>query len=245
MQFYDYIIFSDGSSRGNPGKGGWGAITFEKQTEIVTEIGGAEEHTTNNAMEIFATMNALELIKYKQGRVALLTDSSYLKNGIESWINAWRNNGWKTKANTPVANKGLWIGLEEIIKAREEKKSAVDILQISGHAGVLGNERADKIATSFATNKHIKLFHGSSKEYLFDFRNLDLVANSEFVKRDKSRKSKAGGWYLSLIDGQVYRDALWSECEKRVKGVSGVKFKKVFSKEEEGEVLSGWQNQSL
>ncbi|MGJ3258243.1 MAG: ribonuclease HI [Rhodospirillales bacterium] len=131
-------IFTDGACSGNPGPGGWGAILRWKGHE--KELYGGEAATTNNRMELMAAIRALESLK-RASRVALYTDSTYVRDGITSWIHGWKRNGWKTAAKKPVKNEDLWRRLDEAISAHE-----VDWHWVKGHAGHPENERADELA---------------------------------------------------------------------------------------------------
>ena len=106
----EVTIYTDGACSGNPGKGGWGAILiYAKEKKYMS---GSKQLTTNNQMELIATIEALKAI-LKPSNIALYTDSQYVKNGITSWIFNWKKNGWKTANKKPVANKDLWIELEK------------------------------------------------------------------------------------------------------------------------------------
>lgn len=133
-------IYTDGGCRGNPGVGGWGAVL--SSGKHVHKIKGAEAHTTNNRMELMAAIEALNALK-KPCKVVLHTDSSYVKNGITSWLANWKRNNWKTAAKKPVKNADLWQALEQA-SARHE----VDWRWVKGHAGVEGNEIADSLANA-------------------------------------------------------------------------------------------------
>ena len=102
------IIFTDGSCLTNPGNGGWAAII--KQDEKIRRISGSEKNTTNNRMELLATINALKQIK-TESPVEIYTDSQYVKLGITEWINNWVKNNWQTSKKENVKNKDLWIEL--------------------------------------------------------------------------------------------------------------------------------------
>ena len=131
-------IFTDGACKGNPGPGGWGAIlTFGDHEK---ELHGGEPHTTNNRMELMAAISALETLK-RPCIVDIHTDSQYLRNGIMSWINAWKRNGWRTSDKKPVKNVELWQRLEAAIKPHQ-----VQWHWLKGHAGHAMNERADELA---------------------------------------------------------------------------------------------------
>ncbi len=132
------VIYSDGACSGNPGPGGWGAVLVSGSHR--KELSGGEAETTNNRMELTAAIMALEALK-RPGKVRLFTDSAYVKNGITSWIEGWKRNGWRTAAKTPVKNAELWRRLEAA-RARHE----IEWRWLKGHAGDAGNERADKLA---------------------------------------------------------------------------------------------------
>ncbi len=132
------VIYTDGACRGNPGPGGWGAllISGEHRRELI----GGDQHTTNNRMEMTASIEALKALKQKCD-VDLYTDSKYLKSGIESWLPAWKRNNWRTAQRNPVKNRDLWESLDHLIR-----KHSVRWRWVKGHAGNAGNERADKLA---------------------------------------------------------------------------------------------------
>lgn len=132
------IIYTDGACSGNPGPGGWGATI--KIGDETFEIFGGEDNTTNNRMELIAAIKALEYLN-ENHKITLYTDSNYVKDGITKWIFNWKKNNWKTSAKKPVKNSDLWIQLDEIQNKREVKWNWV-----KGHAGNLGNERADELA---------------------------------------------------------------------------------------------------
>ena len=100
-------VYTDGACSGNPGIGGWGVVILEEnQNEIF--LNGGDNNTTNNRMELTAAIEALKNFK-NQANLTLITDSKYVKDGIQSWIKNWKQNGWKTAAKKPVKNKELWI----------------------------------------------------------------------------------------------------------------------------------------
>jgi len=107
------IVFTDGASKGNPGAGGWGAITITPD-DMVTEIGGASPHTTNNKMELSGAIAALEAIADVAGPVTIYTDSTYLIQGITQWVWAWRKRGWRTATGGDVLNRDLWERLSAL-----------------------------------------------------------------------------------------------------------------------------------
>lgn len=132
------LIYTDGGCRGNPGIGGWGALLLFKGREL--ELKGAERDTTNNRMELTATISALNALK-RSCMVDLYTDSVYVKDGITKWMDNWLQNNWKNSQGKPVKNKDLWLLLNEAIERHD-----IDWHWVKGHAGEAGNERADQLA---------------------------------------------------------------------------------------------------
>jgi ribonuclease HI len=131
-------IFTDGACKGNPGPGGWGA--WLKTGEHEKEICGGERNTTNNRMELMAVIEALSALS-RPCNVVLHTDSQYVQKGISEWIHGWKKRGWKTAAKEPVKNADLWQALDAA-QARHQ----VEWRWVRGHAGHVGNERADQLA---------------------------------------------------------------------------------------------------
>jgi ribonuclease HI len=131
-------IFTDGACKGNPGPGGWGALLRYGDKE--KHLWGGEAETTNNRMELEATIQALGALK-RECQVILTTDSQYVRKGITEWIHGWRKNGWKTAAKKPVKNADLWQALDELTK-----KHQVEWRWVKGHSGHPENELADQLA---------------------------------------------------------------------------------------------------
>jgi ribonuclease HI len=131
-------IFTDGACSGNPGPGGWGAVLRYRGVE--KELSGGETATTNNRMELMAAIQALEALK-RPSRVAITTDSNYVRDGITKWIIKWRRNGWRTADRAPVKNADLWQRLETAAAEHD-----VTWHWVRGHAGHPENERADRLA---------------------------------------------------------------------------------------------------
>lgn len=139
----DLIAFTDGACSGNPGPGGWGVLLqARKDGQIVKErsLQGGEAETTNNQMELLAAITALETLE-RPSQITVITDSTYVKNGVTQWIHAWKRNGWRTSARKQVKNAELWQRLDEAA-ARHE----VIWEWVKGHAGHPENERADELA---------------------------------------------------------------------------------------------------
>ncbi len=131
-------VFTDGACSGNPGPGGWGV--FMRFKGKIKELSGGEADTTNNRMELMAAIEALNALK-ESCHVILTTDSNYVRDGISSWIDGWKRNGWRTASKQPVKNVELWQALDQ---ARLRHK--VEWHWVKGHAGHPENERADELA---------------------------------------------------------------------------------------------------
>lgn len=232
------LIFADGACSGNPGPGGWGAIVLRGHREV-TELGGARSPTTNNQMEILASIAALADIDGEPGLAVLHTDSQYLINGITKWIFGWQKNGWKTKEGKEVANAELWRKLALLTR---DRKGRLEWVYVPGHSGVPGNERADQIAVAYSRGQRPALYQGPLMGYGVD---LHRVEPGQYEKKPKSPSSssskKAPAYsYLSLVDGKLMRHATWPECEARVKGRPSAKFRKSTSAIDETEILRSW-----
>ena len=131
-------IYTDGACKGNPGVGGWGALL--KFGEHERELCGGERQTTNNRMELLASIEALKALKFAC-KVDLYTDSTYVKDGINQWMANWKRNGWKTAAKKPVKNQDLWQALDSAMQPHQ-----IEWHWVKGHSGDPGNERADQLA---------------------------------------------------------------------------------------------------
>lgn len=138
----DLFAYTDGACSGNPGPGGWGAVLIARDGDTVVkerELKGGEAHTTNNRMELLAAINALETLS-TASTLTVVTDSSYVKDGITKWIYGWKAKGWKKKGGE-IKNIDLWQRLDEA-RLRHD----VTWEWVKGHAGHPENERADELA---------------------------------------------------------------------------------------------------
>ena len=138
-----FFAYTDGACSGNPGPGGWGVLLVAKDGETVLkerELCGGAPDTTNNRMELMAAIEALSSLSRKTV-ITIVTDSSYVKDGLTKWIHGWKRNGWKTAAKKPVKNEDLWRALDEAVTQHD-----VSWEWVKGHAGHAENERADKLA---------------------------------------------------------------------------------------------------
>lgn len=131
-------IYTDGACSGNPGPGGWGVLLVAGGRK--RELCGGEAATTNNRMELTAAIRALDALK-KPCRVALYTDSQYVRQGITEWLPQWIARGWKTAGRKPVKNKDLWEQL-----AASATRHEIEWHWVRGHTGHPQNERADELA---------------------------------------------------------------------------------------------------
>ncbi|HEY8549098.1 MAG TPA: ribonuclease HI [Vicinamibacterales bacterium] len=233
------VVFCDGAAKGNPGPGGWGVVIATPDGEVI-ELGGSSPHTTNNRMELTAAIEALSAVAGRPEPVAIYTDSSYVIKGIREWIWGWRRRGWKTAEGTDVLNRELWQKLDALASGRG--KDGIEWHYVRGHAGIPGNERVDEIADGLARGQRVTLFRGPLCEYgvpVFDVPD-DTSVPERNGGQASSRGSRPAYSYLSLVDGEVRRHRTWAECEARVKGRSGAKFRKATNPAEETAILRSW-----
>jgi len=132
-------IYTDGACSGNPGPGGWGAILM--YGKFRRELSGYEPHTTNNRMELYAAIRALEALK-EPCRVELYTDSAYLCNAFnQHWVSGWQRNGWKTSTKKDVENRDLWETLISLSGLH-----SITWHKVKGHSDNPHNNRCDALA---------------------------------------------------------------------------------------------------
>ena len=149
----ELFIYTDGACSGNPGPGGWGALLVAKEGGKMLksrEFCGGEAETTNNRMELTAAIEGLNALE-RASDVTVITDSSYVKDGITKWMHGWKRNGWKTAAKKPVKNEDLWKALDHA-----QARHRVTWEWVKGHAGHAENELADGLA-----NKGMEPFKAS------------------------------------------------------------------------------------
>ena len=199
----------------------------------VKELHGGELATTNNRMELTAAIEALSRVNESES-ITVRTDSRYVLNGITKWAAGWEASGWKGKNKKKILNQDLWEKLLAVTKGK-----TISWEHVHGHAGVPGNERVDFIATLCAKEERFRteeFWNSPVSKYPHDIWALGET------KRRPSKKKNAGKAYsyLSLVGGVLMRHGTWKECEARVKGVSGAKFKKAFSKDDEEKIAREW-----
>jgi len=140
-------IYTDGSCLGNPGPGGYGAVLKYKETS--KELSQGYKLTTNNRMEMLATIIALQSLK-EPCTVTLTTDSQYVRQGITQWISKWQKNNWKTASRQDVKNVDLWKQLYA-----ENQRHKVQWNWVKGHSGHTENERCDELARQAAESNNL------------------------------------------------------------------------------------------
>jgi ribonuclease HI len=246
-----WVAFCDGACSGNPGPGGWGAVVWNSETDLVYELGGALNPTTNNQMELTA---AIEVLTFIQGRggsedpVHIASDSSYMIKGLTEWVPNWKKRNWQKVDGQSVMNQEFWKKLDAVAA----KFPKLYFHQILGHSGNPENERADQIAVAFSQGaENFKLYSGARLQHpdtIFkgitaqDIRPWIESGQAKASSAPRPKKSKAtrapGSYYISVLDGKLERHNDWGSCETRVKGKSGAKFKKVKNASEESEFLS-------
>jgi ribonuclease HI len=231
------IVFTDGAALGNPGPGGWGVV-ITRPDGRVTELGGRTEHTTNNRMELTAVITALRHLRAAPEPIALHTDSTYVIRGITEWIHGWRRRGWRTAEGQPVLNRDLWEQLAELAASRN--RDGVAWHYVRGHTAIAGNERADAIATACAAGQRVDLYDGPLNGYAVAVHDIPEDTSLPKARSGTSKRPAAPYSYVSLVNGLPMRHATWADCERRVKGVSGARFKKAMSAADEAAILAAW-----
>ena len=238
-------LFTDGACLQNPGPGGWGFVFLNPQ-ENVLERGGFSASTTNNKMEIQAVLEGILLLIEKlggDGELRIYTDSKYLVQAITQWIFSWERNAWRTSEGKEVLNQELWQDLSLNLKILKRTRS-VSFHHVPSHVGLVLNERADKIASICAEKQKTYTYEGAFKDYPHKEALNNLEQKIEEARKIKGslskRKSKQAYSYVSLVAGEIQTHKTWKECEKRVMGAKGARFKKSLSKEDEVAIIQSW-----
>ncbi len=233
------VIFTDGACSGNPGPGGWGCVVALPEGRVL-ELAGHAGATTNNRMEMSGVIAGLRAVASRPGPVLVNTDSTYVIDGITKWILAWKRRGWTTAANEPVKNEDLWRELDALAAERGQK-NGIEWRWVKGHDGHDANERCDELAVALTHRKPVSLYDGP----LTSYPHGSLLPSKPKTppSRPQERKPRAEGGpasYLSLLEGRLETHSTWKDCEARVKGRSGAKFKKVRSEEEGSATRKAW-----
>lgn len=236
MTMNSIVIFTDGACSGNPGPGGWAAVLAFPEGKI-KELGGGKDQTTNNEMELLATIKALQAIQARSEAVIVYTDSTYVIRGITQWIWGWRKKDWKNTEGGEVSHRALWEELSRLASVRKGD-AKIDWKYSRGHIGTPGNERCDEIAVAFSQKKWISLYEGPLLQYPIAI--YDIPEDEGLPEMRQKQEKKPAYSYLSLLGGTVCRHRDWASCERRVKGQSGAKFKKAMAASEEKDILQSW-----
>ncbi|NCN39902.1 ribonuclease HI [bacterium] len=238
--------YTDGACSGNPGIGGWAYLVayqdLKKKLKIV-EASDLEAKTTNNQMEMMAVLKVMRHLKQSgfEQDVKCYTDSSYVANGLNAWVFGWAKNGWRKKDGSDVANAEIW---KNLMAAKKAFKS-FELLVVPGHSEVLGNEYVDKLAVAayeFKKGLGPREVKDGGKAVYEAFEKSPKLRSEmdQSASKSSSGSKKKALFYLSYVDGELQRHQTWSECEARVKGRGGARFKKVTAPEEEAVILKGW-----
>jgi ribonuclease HI len=187
---------TDGACSGNPGPGGWGGlIIFDDNSEL--EIGGSEQNTTNNRMELIAAIKTLEKLKnYKlKENFKLRTDSKYVIEGYTKWIINWKRNGWKTSSGKPVQNLDLWQKIDQL------RINGLIMEYVKGHSGDIQNDRVDKIATNYSKGISLlsNLKEGQSSVDFFE-KNGPTEIQELFSRNELIQKFAEKKYFLSSLE---------------------------------------------
>lgn len=232
-------VYTDGSSRGNPGPGGWGVIIASPAN--VFELAGFDSNTTNNRMEMSAVIAALQFLhknNQHNNLISIFTDSQYVKNGCEKWVYGWQQRNWTTSKKEPVLNQDLWMVIAELLVLFP----SLGFVHVPAHVGVPANERVDTIATASADTQSLpNLYKGSRSKYQVSLVH-DAKLNSS-LKIDKTRAKKSTGkanCYLSEVNGEIKEHQNWADCQARVSGKSGVRFRRANSLAEKKQIILDW-----
>lgn len=225
-------IFTDGAAKGNPGPGGYGAVI--SYGDRIVELGESKILTTNNEMELRAVVVALRSLPQEVSVVDLYTDSKYVVEGATRWVFGWIKNGWKTKTGNVVLHKETWEELFSLLSRIKIKWH-----KVPGHVGIAGNERADAIASDFGAGKSVKLYSGPRIKYQHEIENVSYNTEKELTRSlARKRQSTKAHSYVSAVNGIVKVHQTWQECEDRVKGKKGARYKKALDIVEQKQIVA-------
>ena len=161
-----YQCYTDGSSRGNPGSGGWASIIMSEVS--VAEFNGHKKIATNNQMEMMGVINVFKnlLEEVKIGdTIEIYSDSQYVVKGCNDWMKGWIKNNWKNSQKKEVINKELWQEINAFKEKFSQKKVIVKLIHVYGHKGHKYNERADQLCTGAALGNNVSLYSGAIDGY--------------------------------------------------------------------------------
>ena len=238
------IIYTDGGCIGNPGPGGWGAIVSDGFGGLV-ELGGAATSTTNNRMEMTAVLEALKSLSTSNPKVEVYSDSKYVLQGISEWRFGWQSRGWTNSQGSEVQNKDIWLPLCDVVDRLTASGVKFHWHYVPGHQGIPGNERVDEIAQKFARKEGVDLYMGDALAYNIDLTPPPPEARKKAGRAPATKGSVKGSnkkplGYCSFVDGVYRMDKTWKQCEARVKGRRGAKFRKVFNLAEVEDLKAKW-----
>ncbi|MEO6134321.1 MAG: ribonuclease HI [Ginsengibacter sp.] len=150
MDSHKISIYTDGASRGNPGRGGYGAVLI--WGKVKKELSKGYKLTTNNRMELMAVIAALEALKKEDLELDIYSDSSYVVKAVmEGWLKKWL----KTNFKGGIKNKDLWLRYHEL-----SQKFKIHFHWVKGHASNIMNNRCDELATLAADGSHLTIDEG-------------------------------------------------------------------------------------
>ncbi len=180
-------VYCDGACRSNPGIGGFGVLVVENGV-YKTTVCGYEEKTTNNRMELTAAINSIKILDGYNGDIVIFSDSRYVCQGMTSWINGWKSNGWKTRAKTSVLNIDLWKELDTISTGPETSMNVsgrnIEWKWVKGHSGNKENDFVDKLANDAIDKKIKHCIKDYDDEYIDNSIELIEGADDEIKKLD-------------------------------------------------------------
>ena len=159
----------------------------------------------------------------------------------------WEKNNWRTSTKEPVQNEDLWKALLDISRV-VQNTAVIQWKKVKGHSGIVGNERCDIIATTYAEYGKMSLFYGTLENYT-GMLGVDILeikkTSSTKSSVAKKKSSKPAYAYISMIDGVIAQDATWADCEKRVKGVKGARYQKAMDKHDADEIIGRFTLENL